>query len=52
MILRRVRQFKRRVPDWDHGVGERHIELVYRETWWLFGFIPLYSWDRIGSSNV
>lgn len=30
----------------------RHKETVLRETWWLFWVIPVYSRERILTSNL
>lgn len=51
MVRKTVRIFKRLTKSWDEG-GESHIEKVVRETWWLFGVIPLYSRDTVQTSNL
>lgn len=54
MIRKSERQFRRRARTWNRSsaVSDRHIERVLRQTWWLFGIIPLYSRDRIISDNL
>lgn len=49
MIRKTAKVFKRRALSWESGylTNESHVETVYRETWWLFGIIPLYSHDAL-----
>jgi hypothetical protein len=44
MLVKRVRMVKHRYAD--------HSELIQRESWWLFGVIPLYVRDSLSASSL
>lgn len=56
MIRKTVRYFKRLSPSWDgptkSQTTDEHIERILRETWWLFGVLPIYSRDKIVADNM
>lgn len=53
MVIKRVSIFKRLAPSWDrHSKTDKHTEKVVRESWWLFGFIPLYIRDNVRTDNL
>jgi hypothetical protein len=50
VIAKTQRTFCRRVRTYlDPKAHKYHEETVVRDTWWLLGFIPLYSRDTIAS---
>lgn len=51
MLRKTQRNFRRRVKTWPER-NEHHNELVLRETWWLFGILPLYSRETIEKTNI
>lgn len=54
VIRKTVRHFRRRSFTWNNHrlFPERHVETVLRETWWLFGVMPLYSRDEIVGTDI
>lgn len=53
MIQKTVRTFKRQVPSYEDRLGSsEHLERVREETWWLFGFIPLYQTETIEATTL
>ena len=55
MITKTVRTYKRHRRSWHQPqatMNDVHVEKYHRETWWLFGFIPLYVRDTIIGNNL
>lgn len=55
MIQKTVCVFRRTRKSWRGSKfrkDEAHIEGYRRSTWWLFGFIPLYSSDVLVENNI
>jgi len=54
MIRKTVKDFRRMVNSGEPTLAgsKTHIERVCRDTWWLLGFIPLYSRDVIVATSI
>ncbi len=52
MIQKTQRMLKRRVRSGYPFDNDKYMERVLVETWWLLGFIPLYSRQKIEASTV